>query len=163
MKSPAEIIRQLLVDLELVQDSQDATWSAFVGFLPDSPDCAVCVYDTEGRPDGRIMGSGEQIEHPGIQIRIRGPVYRTVWDKVKEIADALSANSGVTVAFESEDAYLVHNISRTGGIMTLGVEVQGSRRNHNFAINAVVTLSYDTDESSTFVGSDWAPYWVRNT
>jgi len=39
----------------------------FAGQMPDAPDTAICVYQTQGRkPD-----SVEQVEYPGIQIIVR--------------------------------------------------------------------------------------------
>jgi len=49
MSSPADIIRQLLLDMGLVATS--GSWTAFVSFLPESPDNAICVYDTAGKLD----------------------------------------------------------------------------------------------------------------
>ena len=160
MKSPAAIIRELLIDQDLAEESGD--WRAFISFLPDQPNNAICVYDTAGTPDGRMMGTGERIQHLGIQIRVRGENYSVTWDKVEAIVEALDAAGGSVVAFDSAEAYLVHNVSRTGTVMPLGVEEQGSRRLHNFTINAITTL-FETDDAATpYNTADWRPYWVQN-
>lgn len=138
MASPAEIIRQLLVDLALAADS--GPWRAFVSFLPDSPDNAIVVYDTAGFPDGRYMQDGFRVEHPGIQILIRGPIFPDVWAKVNDIALKLDEQKLVSVAIDSNETYTLHNISRTGMILPLGMESEGDKRRHQFAVNAVITV-----------------------
>jgi hypothetical protein len=141
MSSPAEVICQLLIDLNLATDVESSTsWPCYVSFLPDTPDEAICVYDTAGKLDGRIMSSGEQIEHPGIQIRIRGPAYIDLWNKVSDIADGLASQRRVSVAIDSAQVYFVHNISQTGAVIPMGIEEEGDRRRHHFVMNAVVTL-----------------------
>jgi len=136
--SPADVIRQLLLDLDLGTDEGD--WTVFVSFLPDVPDIALCVYDTSGKMDGRIMKTGEQIEHPGIQIMVRGTDHPTTWQKAKDITDSLDQVRRSLVALDSESSYILHNVSRSGAIVPLGVETEGSKRRHLFSINATVTI-----------------------
>jgi hypothetical protein len=138
MSTPAEVIRQLLLDLSLGFESGD--WSVYVSFLPDRPDSAICVYDTMGRQDGRIMATGEQIEHPGVQVRVRGQNYIETHAKATAIARALDLQMRTEVVISTEEAYRLDNVSRTSPIIPLGVEEEGDRRRHNFTINAVLTL-----------------------
>lgn len=142
MTSPADIIRQLLIDLSLVDTSEG--WESFVGFFPDTPDEAVCVYDTAGALDGRIMESGEVIEHPGIQIRVRGKSYTAVWSKITAITRGLDAVQKVSVVFSEEEVYTVHNVSRSGAMIPMGIDEIGNRRLHNFAANMTITISQQT-------------------
>jgi|SRR6185503_6369049 len=142
MTSPSDIIRQALIDLSLVDTSEG--WSVFVGFFPDTPDEAVCVYDTAGVLDGRLMVTGEVIEHPGIQIRVRGKSYPAVWSKITEITKGLDVIKKLSVVFSEEEAYTVHNVSRSGAILPMGIDEIGNRRLHNFAANMTVTISRQT-------------------
>lgn len=137
--SPADVIRQLLVDLNLSSDANEP-WRAYTGFLPDDPDSAICVFDTAGVQDGRLMRTGEQIMHPGVQVMVRGADYLETRNRAHDIAIALDAQRKTVVAVDSEQSYTVHNVSRTGDIMSLGMEVEGDRRRHFFTINAVVTM-----------------------
>lgn len=160
MKSPAEIIRKLLLDLG--HGLVDGNWSTFVGYLPDQPANAICVYDTTGRKDGRFMATGEQLMHSGIQVMVRGKTYPDVWSKMNTIAEALDAQINTIVEFDTaENNYKIQNISRTGTPHSLGLVEEGSRRYHVFTINAITTLFETTDEAP-FVGADWRPYWVLN-
>ena len=142
MTPPADIIRQLLIDLSLA-DTSDG-WEVFVGFFPDEPDKALCVYDTAGVLDGRIMATGEVIEHPGIQIRVRAKSYTEVWGKITEVVRALDGVNKVSIVFSEEEAYTVHNVSRSGAILPMGLDEVGNRRLHNFAANMTVTISRQT-------------------
>lgn len=144
MSSPAEVIHQLLIDLDLGVFSGDSgDWQAFVSFLPEEPHDAICVFDTAGVLDGRVMATGEKIVHPGIQIRIRGIDYRQTYKQAHDIALALDIQRRISVAVSSAGIYVVHNISRTSDIVPLGVEMVGDLRRYNFTINAIVTLEGD--------------------
>jgi hypothetical protein len=139
--SPSDIVRQLLVDLGHVAVGIEEAWSGFVGFLPASPDSALCFYDTAGVLNGRLMKTGEQIEHRGIQITVRGASYTETWWKAESIARALDAVKGSSVAMDSESIYILHNVSRSGAILPVGVEEEGDRRRHLFTVNATVTVT----------------------
>jgi len=140
MKPPADIIRQLLIDASLGTQGPSADWSVFVSFLPGNPDDAICVYDTAGKLDGRLMEDGTQIEHPGIQVMVRGMSYLETWEKAKTIASAFDAWTVSSIAVESGESYTLYNISRSGDILPLGMEAEGDRRRLLFSINATVTV-----------------------
>ena len=144
MSTPATIVRKLLLDLNLGEVTSEADWTVFVSFLPDLPDSALCVYDTAGRLDGRLMRTGEQIEHEGVQIRVRGVEYPVAWEKVNEIALALDGQINTTVEIAVDEAYTLHNASRSGAIIPLGQDPEDARRRHNFTINMTLTLSRNT-------------------
>ena len=138
MSSPADILYQALLDLGLIESS--GRWTGYVSFLPNTPDDAVCVYDTAGRIDARLMLTGEQIVHPGVQVRVRGLSYSAVWEKANEIALAMDGLGRIDVALSSSEAYTLINVSRTGDIVPVGIEEENGRRRHHFTINAVITL-----------------------
>ena len=144
MSSPIKIVQTLLINLGLgsvVGASQD--WPIYVAFLPDEYDEVISVNSTSGFKDGRIMATGEQIIHPGIQIRVRGnPLdYDTPYQKIKAIQLALDIQRRVSVAISSDEVYIVHNASLQSDILYLGVDGEGSRARHSFTINYVVTIS----------------------
>ncbi len=142
MSSPAEVLYRVMVDLGLGSGgvgSED--WPIFIGFMPEAPDEALCVYDTAGRQDGRIMSNGEQIIHPGIQIRIRGKVYSTTRAKAENIARILSEQKRRLVEPETGVFKTLMNFSQTGDILSLGIEAEDPRRRHHFTINAIATIT----------------------
>ena len=157
MNSPANIIWQFLLD-EGLGMSTHVAWRAYVGFFPTDPNEAICVFDMPGRKDGRIMRTGEQIIHPGIQIQVRGMEYLRTFQKAKTIALRLDRVQKESVATESDVFYTLHNVSRTGDIMHMGVETVGALRRHVFAINAVLTLNSDDDDN--FLITDGGDYLI---
>lgn len=154
MRPPASIVRQLLLDLSL--GSSAGAWPIYVSFLPDTPHNAACVYDTSARKDGRLMATGEVIEHPGIMIHVRGLVYPVVYSKADVLVKALDAVRKVSVVFSEEEVYVVHNISRSGGLLPLGVDTVGSSRRHTFSMNMTLTLSQvETGDLLTVDSPGW--------
>lgn len=141
--SPADIIRQFLVDEGWAAD--DGEWTAFTGFMPGEPDAAICVYDTAGKLDGRIMKTGEKIQHPGIQIQLRHPEFTLGFQRANSVAQSLDAQRKTVVALDTENAYIIHNVSRTSNVLHMGLEMEGDRRRHLFTINAVVTIESQDD------------------
>ena len=139
MSPTSDIIRQLIVDLGLAEES-DGDWPCYVSFFPDQPDEGIAVYDTAGIPDGRVM-AGERIEHDGIQIMLRGLDYRTTWEKADLIARTLDIQRQVIVAVESDSSYIIHNVARTGTITPMGMDEFSNQRRYYFTVNAVVTVA----------------------
>lgn len=117
----------------------------FVSFLPDQPDEIVGVFDTTGRPDGRIMRTGERIEHPGVQIQVRGKNYSDTWQEANGIALFLDGVKNKSVVVGSNESYVLHNVTRIGTIIPIGLETVSQRRRHLFTINMIVTLSENTN------------------
>lgn len=139
MTSPADIIQALLQ----ADGLPGSGWQSFVGFMPPDPDKCICAYDTPGNPDGRLMATGERIEHPGVQIQVRGLDYVECFAKVRAITQALDSTRKVSVAPNSTDSYTVANVSRTGTPISLGIEEVNDRRRHVFAINMTITYAAD--------------------
>lgn len=136
---PARIIQQLLVDLGLGVDNPDGTWPIFVNHMPDSPDNAIAVYDTDGKQFGRNSNEGERQEHYGIQIKVRQDrvdetVQRKI-DAIKVAVDETIYREDVTI---SSRTYLVQAFTRTSNVLQLGLEPVSRRR--LYTINGTVSL-----------------------
>lgn len=144
--SPAEIIRDLLVTLGLGTDPADSgSWPIFVSREPDTPDSVITIYDTTPRLQGRSSPGGITQEHYGIQVRIRDASPRGGWVKANALVVALDQTIALDdVTIEDEDGtglstYKVYTVSRTGGILSLGKQIDSSKRNL-FTINAVAAI-----------------------
>ena len=144
--SPADVIRTLLIDLGLgTAPSDEGTWPIYVGQEPDSPDSVITVYDTAGLLQGRTMPDGEMQEKHGFQVRVRDANHYQGYEKAREIAVALDESvslDGVSVGDDAgtgKQAYIVYAVSRRGGVLSLGKDVQRTKLNL-FTINAVVAL-----------------------
>lgn len=135
--SPAEIIRQLLVDLALGTD--DGTWPVKFATEPNSPDNVITVYNTAGRSDGRVQNGGERQEHHGFQVRIRSTSEAVGYTRARLIAVALDESVLLTTVTVSSSTYLIQSISRTGDILSLGKNHPETNLNL-FTINALASL-----------------------
>jgi len=148
--APSKIIRQFLIDQDIIHDitaSGEGVWKSFMAYFPELPDDAVCLYDTSGRFDGRMMRGGEKIEHPGLMVMVRGVSYERAWSKAKAIEAAFDSAHRVRVAIPDGVDYVVQNISRTAPLMSLGVETDGpkGRQRYLFTVNAVLTVRRATE------------------
>ena len=142
--SPADVIQQLLIDLELgTAVADEGAWPVYASRLPDTPDPAIAAIDTVGKKQGRTMIDGEVQENPGVQILIRAASSTTGWTKARAIAVALDEEVNLDYVTIDGSVYLVYNVSRTSGPMALGKDVPNSKRNL-FSVNATVTLRQTT-------------------
>ena len=135
--TPAVYIRQLLIDEGV--GTEEGDWKVYVSFLPPSPDLAICVYDTTPKDDGRVMDTGERISHPGIQVVVRGD-YPYVFLKVQEICDLFDSLLDKEVTFGGETKK-IHSMTRTSGVIPLGVEEKGHKSRHLMSVNYIATFS----------------------
>lgn len=137
--SPAEVIRGFLVLSEAGNNHDAAEWPVFVGHLPEDPDNAICVYDTTGINDGRIMADGEVVAKYGWQVRVRGTAHDIAWGRITAIADALDGAARAAVAVGSNN-YTLHSTTRGGSAVSLGQEAEGKRR-CGFTLNGTATIT----------------------
>lgn len=141
IQPPSVILYNLF---EQGQASVIGGYQLFYSYLPDDPDNAIAIFDTAGRLDGRMMRTGEQIEHYGIQITIRGRNYVEAWRLANSIATYLDAVKKETVVIPGGDTYILHNVSRSGAVIPVGIETVNTRLRRIFSINMTVTLSRET-------------------
>lgn len=135
---PAEALAAYLVSQGIGSEvGSGQPWPIYVGHMPDTPDEALCVYDTVGIQHGRIQETGETQEHHGVQIRVRAMSYPVGRNKAVGIAQTLDAILRNTVVVGS-DTYFIQSATRTGGIPYLGLEKDGVRR--LFTVNALLSL-----------------------
>lgn len=142
--SPASLIQRYLVTEGVFDDPEDsgATAPLYVAFLPDKRDefaLAAAVHDTTGLKDGRYMRGGQSVMHPGIQIMVRAQDYDVGFGKAQAALDALEASGGATVTVSSAEAYVLHSVSATGPVLSLGAE-EGSKRRFLFTVNFLATI-----------------------
>lgn len=139
--SPAQVVAQLLVDLAVGSVPTDSgAWPVYDTSLPDEPDDAVCIYDTSGELDSRMMIGGEWEERHGISVRLRTTDHQTGVTKINALARALDVSVGNTaVSMTSPTAvYAIQSMSRKSGPFDNGPEPTSGRR--IFTINYVASL-----------------------
>jgi len=141
--SPAQIIAQLLIDLSVGTDpASETTWPVYNTSLPDSTssDNAICVYDTTGEMDSRMMIGGEWEERYGINIRIRSSDHVAGVAKMNALAVALDTqvqNAAVAMTTPTS-VYAVQSVSRRSGPFDNGPEPTSGRR--VFTVNYLASL-----------------------
>lgn len=144
LHSPAQILRQLLVDLGYcTEPSLSAAWPGFVTTIPNTPDGAICVYDTAGVDHGRRMSDGARIERYGCQILVRAARHPTGYAKAQSIALALDQEIyRETVEMDDDDGtatYFVNTIKRTNPVFSIGQDTPQSKRKL-FTINLTAAI-----------------------
>lgn len=138
--TPAEVLRAALIAGGvgvLPASSPTPVWPIYVDHLAQSPDNAICVYDTSGRRDGRLM-AGESISKPGWQIRVRATNYVIAMRKMKAIQRELDSISQLTLTLDADD-YLLEAVTQTGTPLSLGQEPEATRRD-NITLNGTITI-----------------------
>lgn len=142
--SPADVIQQLLIDLEQGTAVADAgAWPVYASRMPDTPDSCICVRDTGGTKQGRMMVDGEVQEFPGVQVMVRCASPVAGWTKARAVAVAIDEEVDLPSVTIGSSVYLVYNVSRSSGPLALGKDAPNSKRNL-FSINALVTLRQTT-------------------
>ena len=140
--SPAEIVQSLIIEeLGLGAAPEIPTadnWPVYASHHPDTPDDSICLFDTEGRLQGRTQVDGEMHIHHGLQIRVRSLDY-SGYAKAQQLAHALDTEVLRLAVVVDSHSYLVHCLTRTTDVLPLGFE-QGSRR-RLWTVNFLVAIS----------------------
>jgi hypothetical protein len=137
--SPADIIRQLLLDLSIGVSNQNSQWSVFISGEPDLPDEVITVYDTLGIELGRSMVTGDVYQTPGIQIRVRSRDHKTGWLKCDSIRHRLSKEVNWATVTIGGKQYRVHAAVRMGGVLSIGTDSPNTKR-RVFTLNFQVSI-----------------------
>lgn len=138
--SPATIVARFLTLSAITSAPEDGQeWPAYVGHEPPEPPNCVTVYDTGGTLDGREMRTGEVLEHPGVQVRVRADPesYAVARAKAEQVVSALNGASRAETPF-ADASFALSNASQASGIAYLGPEPE--TRRPLFTVNYRVTL-----------------------
>ncbi len=143
LTSPAFILASYVIaeGIGSMTDPVDnSDWPLYVSYTPDNDDVKTdlgVMYDTSPLKDGRIS-EGEVINHFGIQLKIRTDNHVQGYVKAEEIANALDEVLNDSIIINSNE-YLIHNVSRQGAPISLGVE-KGTKNRRLFTVNFLVTM-----------------------
>ena len=143
---PSYILAQLLVDLGMgVAATGDNTpWQVQCVMEPLDPDQVITVYDVEAVQNGRIMFTGETVEHRGCQIRVRGAKYHVLspndgYARARIMAETLDQRVRRKTTTVDGIQYLVHSVDRKSDVIYMGEDTPNSRRKV-FTINVTITV-----------------------
>lgn len=135
--SPANIIRQFLIEEGIGQSHSKKDWVVYTASEPDDPDNAITIYNTRGTLDGRIHETGEVVQHYGFQTKIRGKDDETASAKGREIYTAYNQLLRRLITVNSV-AIRLQAITLKSPLMPMGQQVKGRRI--LYVVNAIVTI-----------------------
>lgn len=161
----AAIIRKLLVNLTVATNPDvGGSWPAYYSHLPNTPDNAICVYETGGIVEGRTHTDGQTQEQYGFQVMVRSlggtPAEVDLGRaQLKAISDALDAVRRATVYLPLTNSpgmfskYLVHAVTRKSSLLSLGRESPTTTR-RRYSGNWITSISLlEVDNPGTGTGS----------
>lgn len=149
---PCEILRELLLQRAQGTDPDDNDdWPVFAqDSLPDSPNNALGLTDTEGRTSARIH-FGDVFEVYGVHILIRAVDLSGYADKVAPLTRDLDAVHRYELQVDST-FYRINSIYRQGTIKRLGKERDGGQR-FLWAVDVIMSIDVLGEDSNTGTGS----------
>ena len=138
--SPAEVIRQYLLD-QLVGSAPPSTpWPCYVASMPTEGNEAIAVYDaTGGRVQGRHQRGGKTVETRNITIRVRAEDYKTGRSKADSICTLFDLVLRAAVTIDAVP-YLINAVSRVSSIKHLGPS-DALRQLNLFSVDFLATVS----------------------
>jgi hypothetical protein len=143
--SPEEVIRQVLIELEVgvfpgIPPAPVGTWPIYATSEPNLPDNVITCYDTAGQDDGREMITGTLDQHYGIQIRVRSQDHPTGWTKIAAIRQLLATQvDRMIVTLASNQSYTVFAVVKIKQILSIGKDVPNSKRSL-FTLNFLAAI-----------------------
>lgn len=90
MNAAAVDIKDVLVAAGVGAFAAHSGWGIFIAVEPVAPDTAVTVYDSGGFAPQYVMDNSiDPLDHPTVQVRVRGNTYLTAHAKMLEVVAAL--------------------------------------------------------------------------
>ena len=141
MISPSLIIATMLIENLSIGTlpTAEGDLPVYVSHEPDKPNECLTVYDTFGIDEIPGM-KGDIVTHHGIQIRVRGRNYNTIWQRMNTVNTAFAAIDDETVDIDGNDI-TVNAITSTSSIIPLGPTSPKVR--DVFVKNFIVTITND--------------------
>lgn len=136
--SGADILAAYLIANGVVSNpTAGRAWPIFINTLPENPDEVVNANDTTGTMDGRSMRTGKTVEHPGIQVVVRGRTYRAAVKLGHQILSIIDQINNAIVTVQGK-TYKVYSLRRMTSLIGVGKEEGGSRE----LVSANFTITY---------------------
>lgn len=138
--SPSSVLAKYLIDTlgVFTTPGESGDWPLYQSSLPDgsknTPDAA--IYDTTPVVDAKLM-NGSLVQMFGIQLRVRGLVYETVYRKLDTVVTTLADVHGVQVAMPNSYVYEIVNISIASTATFIGPD---EKRRNNFTANLLLRM-----------------------
>ena len=141
--SPALILSEYIINTLGLMTNPTASglWPLYTSYLPDSDDVesnAGAIIGKEGFLDGRLMKTGEVINHPGLQLKIRSLTNEIGYVKIESIGLGLDQVAGNNIIIDGS-TFEILNIKKVTDIISLGLE-EGTNRKYISTIDFLMTL-----------------------
>jgi hypothetical protein len=126
----------------------EGDWPMYSTFLPDMPDNAICIYDTQGELQGRSLRSGNVHDFFGVNIKVRSGDAKIGMDMCLFIQSSLDSLYRWEVDIPDSlndllsDVYVIQNASRKSSIMVLGKETGTDRIRNVFTLNYLLSIQF---------------------
>lgn len=135
--NPADVVRQVLIDLGLGTEPGTAPWPVYAKKEPSMPDDTVTVYNGPGTDDGRVMhGEGQGLFT--FIIRIRASDGDEGWSKAADILAAMETQVYRMNVEVDGQCMCVHSFSNISNVVDIGYESPTSERR----IHTLTAASY---------------------
>lgn len=110
---------------DLLRGAMEARgYKVFTNNMPDEPDKAIAIYDQPGgRLEGRLMRSGDVVEHPMVQVTVRGKKHSEASEALPDVWEVL----GGVYRWHFEDGKILQCITKSNTMGSLGHEPQTRR------------------------------------
>ena len=140
-----EIVAQLLIDLAQGSDVEMADdWPVYESKMPDSPDNAICIYNSEGFLGGRSQPDGQTQEKYGIQIKVRSKLLDG-YVKLKHIGSTFDQQLVPMSVIIDTDEYTITSMKRMSSIIPLGMDATSRRSTWVLNFLASITRTIGSD------------------
>ena len=141
---PGKILQYWLIQAGIGQHpttTPTGAWKVYSPFMPDSADQAIAVANTSPVLDGTILKTGESIQHPGIQVKIRcrGDDHDFGYAKGLAVEKALTETLKRATVVVGAKTFLLSKFTLSAGLTFVGLEEQGKRP--WWVINGTITVS----------------------
>jgi len=81
---------------KLIAAGVGSTTTVGIAEMPDTPDDFICLFEYAGSPP-TVAHDGEEIEHPGLQVKVRNVGWLAGRTKIEAVIAALNKLSNVTL------------------------------------------------------------------
>lgn len=144
LHSPAKIVAELLITLEsgTSPDFPNDPWPIYVDTEPSDPDNCITLFDTQPQDDGRAMFDGEDFDHLGITVRIRGTDKPTCLAKADAIKNTMAETVYRNTVTLDAASYLVQCVSKFK-LVSVGKDSPKTKRSV-YNINCMVSIERES-------------------
>src|ERR1700722_9361815 len=138
--APSEILRALILapsHSSFTDPNLALVWPLFVSALPDQPNAAACIFDTDGRLYSRSLGTGRNEVAYGLSFQTRSLIYSAAYQILDNVEKGQLNKVRRQTVVIGVNSYIVDCVMVQGPIISMG---QDEKRRAMFSLNLLMTL-----------------------